>query len=260
MREFWPCEARRVTTEYPFFELRDRLPRPNLDEHEAARCGAFVRTWRGTVQPFSPDLDRNELVALIADLYDDVDAVSVSAGSLRHDAARCGRAHTLDPDLVPRRAVNDIFEIELAYCVPPARPVVRSLRPFLTVRQYPDMPHPIAPLSSLCVSYPPTDAWDLDRDGALLYLDWTAVYLAKHTLWLEARERKGRGRAKWPGAGIGPAYDPHEELKSSATASCSCGSGERYASCHRTVDKRNAELKRRGLTVERPVFAPPAGR
>ncbi len=252
MRGFWEHEARRVLEAYPTFESRARLPRPRLDPYEATRCGAFVRTWYGIMQPFRPELDPREMLAIIADLYDDGD-ILVSAGSLRHDT-RCSRAHGLDPALVPQRAVTDMFEVELAYCVPPARPVVRSMRPFLSLRQYPDMPHPIAPLNSLCISYAPTDAWSIERDGAVLYLDWTAIYLAKHALWREARERNGAGRAAWPGTAM--SYDPGEELKAPPTAPCSCGSERRYDRCHRAVDERNSARTRRGLELEPRSFAP----
>jgi hypothetical protein len=116
------------------------------------------------------------------------------------------------------------------------------------------MPHPIAPLNSLCISYAPTDAWGLERDGALLYLDWTAIYLAKHALWLETRERNGKGGAVWPGSSM--SYDPDEELKAPSTASCSCGSGRRYGTCHRTIDERNVDLKRRGRELEPRSLTP----
>jgi hypothetical protein len=193
LRDFWPHEARRVKREYPAFELRDRRPRPNLDPEDSERCGSFVRTWRGAMQPFPPTLNHEELLAIIFDLYNDGN-IMIQAGELRHDSTRCTRStHPLDADRLPRRPLTTMYEIELAYALPPARPIVRGLCPRLTQDEHREMPHPIGPLNALCVSYGPTDAWDLYRDGALRYLDWTAIYLAKHTLWLGGlRARRAR--------------------------------------------------------------------
>jgi hypothetical protein len=247
MRDFWPHEARRVKKAYPQFNLRDRLPRPDLDPEDAARCGTLVRMWRGSVQPFSPSLDREEFLAILLDLYDDIE-VMVAGGSIRHDSTRCHRpSHTPDHGLIPEHDVTATYEIEVAYAVPPARPIVRGLKPRLTTQKYPDMPHPIVPLNALCVSYAPRDAWNLYGDGALLYLDWAAIYLAKHTLWLEVFQRKGR--ADWPGEGVGPHYDPAEELKVSPVTECSCNSGRQYRDCHRALDAENAARKLKGQAL-----------
>ncbi len=246
MRDFWPDETRRVTEAYPQLEKpRDRPARPDLDPEDAERCGAVVRTWRGVIQPFPEWLDRDELLAIIFDLYNDID-VMVAGGALRHDSNACQRStHPVPVDLIPQRTLTDSYDIELAYTIPPARPIVRGLRPRLTVDEYPDMPHPVVPTKSLCIAYPPRNHWDLRHHGARLYFDWTSIYLAKHTLWLEARERNGF--AKWPGEGMGPDYDPEEEIKAPATGECSCNSGRRYGKCHLPFDVENVNSIRRGL-------------
>ena len=252
MRDFWPHETRRVKDAYPAFELRDRPPRPDLDPDDAERCGPVVRTWRGTMQPFTAMLDRTELLAIISDLYDGGPAIGIDLnGSLRHDA-HCPRPkHRLDPDLVPQRPVTATYEMEVAYAVPPMRPIVRALRPRITVDEYPGMPQPIAPLKALCVANTPTDAWALDSDGALRYLDWAAYFMAKHTLWLERFERDGD--ATWPGRSR--PGDPDDEVTNTPPdAPCTCNSEIRYRNCHLAFDLQNRERKRRGLPVwSRPV-------
>src|SRR5881296_1707604 len=96
MRDFWPDEIRRVTSAYPAFGLRDRVPRPDLDAEEAERCGFLVRTWRGKMQPFSPTLADKELREIVFDLYDGGPAISIDLnGTLRHNEQCPRHAHPL---------------------------------------------------------------------------------------------------------------------------------------------------------------------
>lgn len=243
MRDFWPLETRRVKERYPAFELRDRPPRPNLDPDDAQRCGPIVRTWRGKMQPFLPTLSDDELAAIISDLHEgpalDIDL----NGSLRHSDSCPRREHPLPPDRRPQGSLSANYEVEVAYAVPPARPIVRGLRPRLTVQQYPEMPQPIAPLGALCVANAPTDPWDLYSDGAVLYLHWTAYYLAKHTLWLERFQRTGE--SVWPGRAR--PGDPDDEIKNNPPdAPCTCNSGIAYRDCHLTFDLENSRRQREG--------------
>lgn len=252
MRDFWPDEIRRVTSAYPAFGLRDRVPRPDLDAEEAERCGFLVRTWRGKMQPFSPTLTDKELREIVFDLYDGGPAISIDLnGTLRHNEQCPRHAHPLEADRVPRRSVATAYLVEVAYAAPPARPIVRSLHPPITQKHYPTMPHPIAPLLSLCVANAPTDPWDFEAHGALRYLDWTAYYLAKHTLWVERLERNGE--AEWPGPGR--TGDLEEEVRNPPDAECTCNSGRRYRDCHLTFDRQNVARRRQGL----PVLPRPLG-
>lgn len=246
MRDFWPREIRRVQEAYPAFELRDRPPRPDLDPEDAERCGLTVRTWRGVMQPFSPALDRDELLAIISDLYDDGGpTLSIGLnGTLRHDPKCPRRKHPLDPHLVPQGALTVTYDMEIAYAVPPKRPIVRALRPRVTKDEYPRMPQPIAPLKALCVANAPTDPWSLESGGALRYLDWTVYFMAKHTLWLECFERNGE--AKWPGRSR--PGDPDDEVKNTLPgAPCTCNSEIPYRYCHLAFDLENRERKRQGM-------------
>jgi hypothetical protein len=251
MREFWPRESRRVKEHYPAFELRDRSPRPDLDPEEAERCGLTVRTWRGPMQPFPEWLDQRELFDIISDLYDGGPALNIGLnGTLRHDP-KCsrGRNHRLDPRLVPEGSLTTTYEMEIAYAVPPMRPIVRALRPRVTIEEYPDMPQPIAPLQALCVANAPTDPWDLHRDGALRYLDWAAYFMAKHTLWVESGERNGV--ALWPGrARPGTAED--EVANNRPDAPCTCNSEIPYRDCHLEFDLENLERARQGKPPIQP--------
>lgn len=252
MRDFWPLEIRRVQEAYPAFQLCDRPPRPALDPDDAERCGAVVRTWRGRMQPFAPELDRDELLAIISDLYDGRQAISIDLnGTLRHNAGCSRRSHPLPSDLVPQAPVTATYEMEIAYAVPPMRPIVRAISARVTVREYPRMPQPIAPLNALCVANAPTDPWDLRSHGALRYLDWTAYFMAKHTLWLECFNRKGE--ADWPGHAR--SGDPDDELeRNPPDAPCTCNSGIPYRHCHRAFDLENRNRIRQGLPVwSRPL-------
>jgi hypothetical protein len=252
MRDFWPREIRRVQNAYPAFELRDRPPRPDLDPDEAERCGFTVRTWRGTMQPLAPTLDHGELLAIISDLYDGGPAISIDLnGTLRHNPRCPRREHSLDTDFVPQRPLLSTYEMEIAYAVPPMRPIVRALRPRVTVAEYPRMPQPIVPLKALCVANAPTDPWHLESDGALRYLDWTAYFMAKHTLWLECFERNGE--AKWPGRSR--SGEPDDEVKKNPpNAPCTCNSEIPYRNCHLSFDLQNLERMRQGLPREmRPM-------
>jgi len=248
MRDFWPRETRRVKEAYPAFELRDRAPRLDLDSDDAERCGATVRTWRGKMKPFAETLARTELIEIISDLYDGGPALSIDLnGSLRHNPQCPRRDHPLDPHLVPQRSLAVTYEMEVAYAIPPMRPIVRAVSPRITQREYPKMPQPIAPLKALCVANAPTDPWNLDSGGALLYLDWTAYFMGKHTLWLECFERNGD--AKWPGPSR-PGDPEDEVLNTPPGAQCTCNSGIRYRDCHLTFDLENRERQRRG---EKPL-------
>ncbi|HEV8641075.1 MAG TPA: hypothetical protein VGV13_08255 [Methylomirabilota bacterium] len=252
MRDFWPSEIRRVKQEYPAFELRDRPPRPDLDPDDAERCGVVVRTWRGMMQPFPPTLDKDELLTIISDLYDGGPALRIDLnGTLRHDVHCRRRAHPLLPDLVPQNPLTATYEMEVAYAVPPMRPIVRAIHPRITVREYPQMPQPIAPLKALCVANAPTDPWNFHSDGALRYLDWTAYFVGKHTLWLECLHRNGR--AEWPGRSR--PGDPDDEIKNTPpNAPCTCNSEVPYRDCHLAFDLENSERKKKGLRPEtRPL-------
>ncbi len=234
MREFWPDEIRRVKAAYPAFELRDRVARPDFDPEDAERCGITVRTWRGKMQPFPAWLDRNELLAIVSDLYDGGPALRIDLnGTLRHDPVCPRRDHTLAADLVPEGPLTATYEMEIAYAVPPMRPIVRALRPRVTIANA------------------PTDPWDLNTHGALGYLDWTAYYMGKHTVWLECLERNGV--AGWPGRSR--PGDADDEIKNSPPdAPCTCNSGIRYRDCHRTFDLENSKRKRQGLQpLPRPI-------
>jgi hypothetical protein len=252
MRDFWPREIRRVKDEYPDFELRDREPRLDLDQDEAARCGPTVRTWSGVMRPFPPTLAADELRHIISDLYEGTTAVSIGLnGSLRHNANCPRRDHPVEPHLVPRRPLHDAYEMEIAYTVPPMRPIVRALNPMVTIEQCPKMPQPIAPLKALCVANAPTDPWNLESDGARLYLDWAAYFMGKHTLWLECFDRVGQ--ARWPGRSR--PGDPNDEVMNNPPdAPCTCNSEIPYRDCHRQFDLFHREWRRRGHgPIPRPM-------
>lgn len=254
LRDYWAQERAKMNDAYPLFRLIDRWPRPFLDADEAARCGELVRTWCGVICPFPLDVDDEELLNIIADLRTgNGDLIVTNGGGLRH-SRHCGRTdHQVPAEAIPQRVLNDSYEIEIAYAQPPARPIVRGVRPRITTREYPDMPHPTAPLKALCVAHPPVDRWNWRVDGAVLYADWTAFYLAKHTLWLESRERLGAGKGLWPGDSAG--HQLEELVTAPRNAPCSCGTELTYKRCHLEFDLQNVERKRQGLQpLPRPMW------
>lgn len=222
---------------YPGFEVVDRLPQYFQDRE---RCGPVVRTWRGMIQPFGEANDASEVEHILADLAADRIVYVTCEGLLRHDPD-CHGDHGLHEDLRPGRRLDDQYRVEIAYRTPPGHPIVRSLQPEITKKVFPDAtdqpPHLLQPLDALCILFPPNREWSWEVHTAREYVDFTSIWLAKHTLWMEMRERLGPGRGRWIGSAV--SHDPAEVLRVVRPQDpCPCGSARRYGVCHREEDQR----------------------
>jgi len=228
-----------MTMGYPDFVVADRLPKHAL---ERDRCGAVVRTWKGFLQPFGNALDTEQVEQVLADLAADRVVHVLPGGTLQH-APGCELPHHLAEDLRPGRPLDDRYLVEIAYSIPPAHPTVRALEPEITKEVFPDPadqpPHLLQPLQALCILFPPNREWNWDEHTVREYMDFMTIWLAKHSVWLETRERLGPGRGQWIGSSI--PHDPRDILELLRPNDlCRCGSARRYTSCCRQEDERRA--------------------
>lgn len=164
---------------YPGFEIVD-----------PPRGSDAIRALRGTVVPFP---DNSELGKIVQDLERDATVSIDVRGALTHDE-NCGFVH-LQLDFV-KRLVNmttafDILVLEYndgrhrqTYC----------LRPEISFRTFPTHPHMRfdqqiwldRPIQALC----PYRSDETNPDDLTTYLDYVAIFLGKHLIWVRTLELK----------------------------------------------------------------------
>lgn len=252
----WAQEARLLNDRYPGFRFTPRPPRLDLiaaqatstSRVETMECDNPVRAWRGTIQPFAQDASDDEVRSIIADLAADRDVGIGLDGTLAH-LPTCSARHELRCELTPGRRLTEAYTIEMACRTPPGLPLVRAIAPLIWPEAniilddgHPIVYEPFRPPHlqwrerALCVTFPPDRGWEWG-DGVLAdFLDQTALWLAKHTVWSETRERLGAGNGLWIGratthdefAGL----DRFNELD--PRDRCHCGSAKPYGKCCRS--------------------------
>jgi hypothetical protein len=255
MDKRWAQEARLLKDRYPGFRFTPRPPRLDLialratstSVVEKTECDNPVRAWRGSIQPFVPDATHDEVRCLIADLAGDRDVGVRLNGTLAH-LPGCSAPHDLPPELIPSRQLAEAYTIEMACRRPPGLPLVRSIAPMIwpeanvLVDDHPIVHEPFRPPhlqwreGALCVTFPPDRGWEWG-DGVLAdFLDQTALWLAKHTVWSETRERLGPGNGIWVGRATThdefAVLDRLDDLD--PRHRCHCGSAKPYGECCRT--------------------------
>lgn len=218
-------------------EVLETYPEDDRERVEREQCGDLIRTWRGSIVPFAPDASPEEIVKIVIDLDEDRPVRVLANGTLAH-FEDCGGRHRVRPELRSERRLGGSFAIEIAYRVPPGHPIVRSLRPRITREAFPGgpPPHLLNNLEALCILFPADRFWTWERHGAREYANYTAIWLAKHLAWVEARERGIPVEVAWPGAFVG-----HEPWEVAALIGpkdpCRCGSGRAYGTCCRPRDQ-----------------------
>lgn len=255
--DLWARELERLSR-HRWLQLFEREPRTYFSSippyNERVDVGARVIGWRGRVRPFPTEMPPDETWRLIADL----DAPSqprigvYKNGALGH-LDGCGVDHAalradLRDALTPLPALDAEYEVEIVYRRPPAYPLVRAVDPPITVREYPDMPHPMKEIDALCVVFPPEVGWTFEHVGAAMFADDAVLYLARHTIWLYLR-----GRLTKPWIGVDASHRPRDLLKIPSTAHCQCGSGKLFGSCHRDAilakDRHEREALQRAIAT-----------
>ena len=250
----WEREASRLLKYYPAFREVRRPPfsdtlslkyRPSfaVERTEHLECESPVRTWIGKIQPFG-SASMDETLKIIADLSSESPVSIPVAGQLRHLRHCTREVHDLPTELRPARLLTESFTVEVICRRPPATPIVRGIAPLIVrdafgIQEPCVPPHLLQQLGALCVISPSDGTWNWERgDGLLEFLDHTAIWLAKHAVWMESRERLGSARGVWPGA-----FEPHDEFaaigrlcQTAADALCRCGSAKAYAACCREQD------------------------
>lgn len=238
---------------YPSFRLmvrrRYRDPRRVLGESfpetarervERQQCGEFVRAWEGSITPFCFEVPMAELQAIVADLAEDRAVRVLADGTLAH-YEHCGGTHQPSHEFRLARPLRGTFKIEIAYRIPPGCPIARPLSPRID-SQHPlgPPPHLLNPIGALCVLFPADRAWVSGKHGARRYADFTAIWLAKHLVWEEARERGVALEDAWPGSAAG--HDPFELLHLLEPGDpCRCGSGQAYEACCAPDDQKERQ-------------------
>lgn len=235
------------TGEHIIRNVADGHGESEFERLERQLCGELVRTWRGTMQPFAAGHPHEENEAIIADLDADL-PVGVSLGGFLTHLPTCARVHRLRRELRDLPDLEERYSVEIAYRFPPAHPIMRSLDPEIVEARFPDdpPPHLLVPVRGLCVLFPSDQRWSWEKHGAREYADYTAIWLAKHTVWLATRKRLGQGNGIWVGEAV-----PHGAQAMVARLrpddECHCGSARPYGSCCRRGDREMAQKEQSGV-------------
>ena len=254
-------EAEDMAVGYPSFRLIVRRryqdfrrvlgakgPETGREQVERQQCGEFVRVWQGPITPFPPEMPMAEVQAIVADLAEDRPVRVLADGALAH-YEHCGGTHQPRREFQMARTLHGVFKVEIAYRRPPGCPIARSLSPRIN-RDHPlgPPPHLLNTIDALCVLFPADRCWVSGVHGARHYANFTAIWLAKHLAWEEARERGVGLEEAWPGSVVG--HDPFELPRLvDARDPCRCGSGKEYGACCAAGDKearKSSSLRQRG--------------
>ena len=204
--------------------------------------------WTGFIQPYA-HCDLPETALIIDDLYAGA-PVCVQHGSLSHDPS-CRRPHTSMSLLTTMHvlncmdtAQNELFAIRVVVPPAPRHPKAIALYPEISADSYPDHPHlfrqdrrPGRPQSTepdaLCTYRPGSGEWSRATSSMTTYIDFVALFLAKHVVWRRTRAIAGRGLWLGPDA----SHHPSALVRTiKRTDECWCGSGKAYGDCHRQGD------------------------
>lgn len=145
------------------------------------------RAWCGKIQPFDSS---SEIPSLYSDLKSDR-IVNVQAGSLRH-VQRGGAINKEDPNLHYLVNMGIEFNVVILEYSDGRHPEAYVLKPEVSRQRFPFHPHLRDDRSllwggryvqALCTDYAP----DLVCASLVDFLDYTAIFLAKHLVWIRTR-------------------------------------------------------------------------
>jgi hypothetical protein len=210
-----------------------------------------VDSWQGIIRPFAK-CERDDLLLLLDDLHAG-SQVLVGGGYLSHDP-NCPRTHA-DIRYVAQlaRAESEGFAIRLVIPREPQHPKAVAIYPEISAARYPNHPHlfrggqrlglrefPASNPDALCVYRPGDGEWSWQTGDLVLFLDYVAIFLAKHVVWVRTGAAHG-------GLWIGPqaSHQPNDLVAElDPFGECRCGSGEQYARCCRPIDVQRAAMNR----------------
>lgn len=220
-QEWLDANSRDLAKSYPQFE-----PVASISQPEA------IAAWQGELRPFDGPQD---LSKILDDLQNEGEVV-VRAGTLVHDPI-CLRNHAI-PDYLSRLSHIGLQYAALIVAYPPKRhPRAFITSPRISRLRFPIHPH-LNGDDSVCSYLPSQGVLPWSAKTLRTLLDFTAIWLAKHTVWCDTGD--GRG-----GIWIGPAAG-HSIPELLATvprnAECPCGSGKKYKHCHRPEHERSRWL------------------
>lgn len=227
------------------------LPETFRERVEREECGEWVLAWRGKITPFPADMALPEIQMIVSDLSEGRPVRVDLDGTLRH-YPQCGGTHRPAPQHRLQRRLRGTFSVELAHRIPPGLPIVRSLSPAVTA-SHPlgKPPHLLNGIEALCVIFPPDRAWVAGRDSARDFLNFSAMWFAKHLAWEESRERGVGVDAAWPGPFA--SHDPFElATVMQGDHPCRCGSPKLYRDCCAEGDEQARAQAPRVRTVKGP--------
>jgi SEC-C motif len=238
---------------------------PQFEEIEVPPGSSAVRGWRGLVQPFDGDQSARHLLRALARNQ----KITVDAGTLQDDHSFSEfSVHALESRI---RGMNEVFDIVALEMDGSWHPRTYSLGPEISRRVYPDHPHlrddlavhfGARKLDGLCIYSAAEFEYNLSTPRMVQFLGQTAIYLAKHLIWLRTRQlvdlrtgeivfhgapgenifqsmdpsdvfrRTTPDRTKWIGLWPGKvAKQGRQHLDLPKTGECWCGSGRTYESC-----------------------------
>ena len=205
-----------------------------------------TEAWEGVVQPLA-GCGASDLALLLDDLHAGA-AVLASAGRLEHDPA-CRREHKMPSYLSQLRGINEeSFAIRVVVWPAPRHPKAFALYPEISAARFPHHPHLFRHREppgvgerlpdALCTYRPGDGEWSWASADLVTFLDYVAIYLAKHVVWTRTGANE---RAVW----IGPhashlKQDVIQELNHAGE--CHCGSGRRYSDCCLPEDRIQAAI------------------
>ncbi len=198
--------------------------------------------WRVTMDPIPPAED---LYQVICDLNADA-AVEVGyRGRISHidSSASFGTddiTEGLRGLLISQRPylVEVRYPDRLAGPAGPVHPKARLIAPEISLRYYPTHPHlsvDVAGDSWACPIFPQSTQWSWSEGATRTYLEHVALWLFKTEVWSRTSDILGRGGV-WLGSAV-PHRPSYVLAATSPEGQCRCGSGRKYAICHRLGDQ-----------------------
>lgn len=192
----------------------------SVESMAVGRPGESV-AWEGVLQPFQ---DTKELGLILDDLENEAD-VSICGGTLIHDR-KCARTHATPSYLARVKHAQARYRVR-AVAYPDSRhPRAFVESPHISKLNFPSHPH-LNGDGSACSYFPSAGLLPWDGHTLRVLLDFTAIWLAKHIIWVDTgAENSG----KWIGQHVGHSI-PELLCTVPESRECPCGSGKPYGTC-----------------------------
>jgi len=202
-----------MTARYPIFQRTRSLDGVDL--------------WEGIISPLPGTPDEN--LRVVSALYADETVVVLPGGELTAEGGRSsslpGRVSSFTGAL---GHIKPQFRVVAGLVLPPpAHPCAYVISPEVSRNRYPDHPH-LNHGDIPCVIYAPDDVWFWPRDGLAEYLDFLAIWLAKHAVYHLLRPFLPVPVA-WPGWSASHAAEG--VIAAPRGSQCPCGSGLPVEAC-----------------------------